>query len=203
VKSTGPGSILYRICFEIYFYSHLFQIYYSKNPILPCCTFLLLIYFAFYRELFIQSTTNILPSTWQFIALLPSRIDNPSYASGCKYLFFVCRYRLHSVAWFSYWIHTLVSQLREILTVAILHHPFLFGEIITQFQATSCSPRNNHLFGLLCFLLLMWFQVRVFGSNALGHLTWVVSWALYRSGRWVALARQWSTWLTIVVVCHC
>ena len=31
-------------------------------------------------------------------------IDNPSYASDCKYLFFVCRYRLDSVAWFSYWI---------------------------------------------------------------------------------------------------
>jgi hypothetical protein len=34
-------------------------------------------------------------------------IDNPSYASGCKYLFFVCRYHLHSVAWFSYWIDNL------------------------------------------------------------------------------------------------
>ena len=34
-------------------------------------------------------------------------IDNPSYALGCEYLLFVCRYRLHSVAWFSYWIDNL------------------------------------------------------------------------------------------------
>ena len=32
------------------------------------------------------------------------------------------------------WI-TLVSLLREILTIAVLHHPLLFGEIPTQIQA--------------------------------------------------------------------
>ena len=58
-------------------------------------------------------------------------IDNPSYASGCKYLFFVSRYRLHSVAWSPTGSITLVSSLREIPTVAVLHHPFLFGEILT------------------------------------------------------------------------
>ena len=30
-----------------------------------------------------------------------------TYASGCKYLSFVCRYRLHSVSWFSYWFDNL------------------------------------------------------------------------------------------------
>ena len=35
---------------------------------------------------------------------------------------------------------TLVSSLREIPTVAVLHHPFLFGEIPTQLQATSEVP---------------------------------------------------------------
>ena len=34
---------------------------------------------------------------------------------------------------------TLVSSLREIPTIAVLHHPFLFGEIPTQLQATSAA----------------------------------------------------------------
>ena len=43
----------------------------------------------------------------------------------------------NSVDWFSYWIDTLVSQLREIPTVVVLHHPFFFGETPAQFQAAS------------------------------------------------------------------
>ena len=52
----GPGSILYHICFEIYFYLLLFSDLYSKNAKIPGCTFYYLFYFAFYRDLFIQST---------------------------------------------------------------------------------------------------------------------------------------------------
>ena len=57
VKSTAPGSILYHICFPIYylplrsiFIRFYFQIYYSKNPKIPCCTFLLLILFRVYSR---------------------------------------------------------------------------------------------------------------------------------------------------------
>src|SRR4051812_23855166 len=57
--------------------------------------FLYLFDFVLPRDLFIQSHTN------QSI-FYPRGIENPSYASGCKYLFFMCRYRSHSVAWFSY-----------------------------------------------------------------------------------------------------
>ena len=51
--STALRSILYHICFPIYylpfryiFICFCFQIYYSKNPKVPCCTFLLLILFC-------------------------------------------------------------------------------------------------------------------------------------------------------------
>ena len=100
-----------------------FQIYYSKNPKIPC--FFFIYFILFYREIYLSKIiqTNL--------CFARGGIDNPSYASGYKYWFFVCRYHLHSVAWFSYWIDTLVSQLREIPTVAVLHHPFLFGEIPT------------------------------------------------------------------------
>ena len=92
-------------------------------------------FFTYFISCFIQIyLSNLIQFNLSFYR---EGIDNPSYASGCKYLFFVCRYHLHSVAWFSYWIDTLVSKLREIPTVAVLHHPFLFGEIPTQSQATS------------------------------------------------------------------
>ena len=96
----GPRSILYHICFEIYFYSLLFLDLLFQNPKIPFWTFYYLFYFVLLRDLFIQNhQTN--PS------FARGGIDNPSYASGCKYLFFMCRYRLHIVAWFSYWIDNL------------------------------------------------------------------------------------------------
>ena len=55
------------------------------------------IYFILrFREIYLS---NLLETNLSFTG----RDWKPSYASGCKYLFFVCRYRLHSVAWFSYW----------------------------------------------------------------------------------------------------
>ena len=62
-------------------------------------TYFILCFIQIYLSKLIQN----LPSFYR------GGIDNPSYALGCKYFLFVCRYRLHSVAWFSYWIDTLVS----------------------------------------------------------------------------------------------
>ena len=92
VKSTAPGSIFYHICFSIYLLPY-FQIYYSKNPKIPCCTsYLLILFHVLFRSIYVQIN----------LSFYHGGIDNPSYASGCKYLFFVCTYRLHSVDWFSY-----------------------------------------------------------------------------------------------------
>ena len=41
-------------------------------------------------------------SVCQFPALLPKRVDNPFYTSGCEYLLFVCRCYLRGVRRFSY-----------------------------------------------------------------------------------------------------
>ena len=46
-------------------------------------------------------------STTIFWHRYPKGIDNPFNTSGCNYLFFVCRYHLHSVAWFSNWFDNL------------------------------------------------------------------------------------------------
>ena len=136
VKSTAPGSIFYRICFPVYLLPYLFSDLLLQKPKNTLPHF----FFTYFISCFIQFYLSKLPQT--NLSFYHGGIDNPSYALGCKYLFFVCRYRLHSVAWFSYWIDTLVSQLREIPTIVVPHHPFLFGKIPTQFQATLISHEN-------------------------------------------------------------
>ena len=78
------------ICF---FY---FQIYIIKNPKIPCCV--LFTFICIY-----QSTTILSYPYVTFWHCYPKGIDNPFNASGCKYLLFVCKYHLRSIAWFSYW----------------------------------------------------------------------------------------------------
>ena len=131
MKSTAPGSILYHICLrDLFLFPFVCRSIIPKTQKYLAAIFCYLFYFAFPRDLFIQSTTN------QSI-FYPGGIDNPSYASGCKYLFFLCRYHLHSILGSSTGLIPWVSQPRGILTVDVLHHPFLFGEIPTQSLATS------------------------------------------------------------------
>ena len=53
--------------------------------------------------LFQKSKNTLLHFLLQFnLSQYRGGIDNPSQALGCKYFLFVCRYCLHSVAWFSY-----------------------------------------------------------------------------------------------------
>ena len=80
---------------RVYFLSYCFQIYYLKTQKYPAALFIYLFYFVFVSNLI------------QFNLSQYRGIDNPSYALCCKYLLFVCRYYLHSVAWFSYWIDKL------------------------------------------------------------------------------------------------
>ena len=102
VKSMVPGLFSHHIYFQIYIIICLFFIciFYFKSILSKTKKYLA----EFYLSLFYLHLPIYL-----FTDLLPRRIDNPSYASGCKYLFFVCRYHLHSLAWSSYWINTLVS----------------------------------------------------------------------------------------------
>ena len=57
-------------------------------------------FFTYFISCFCKIYLSNLP---QFnLSLYRRGIESLSYASGCKYLFFGCRYHLHSVAWFSY-----------------------------------------------------------------------------------------------------
>ncbi|XBI58756.1 hypothetical protein VPH35_039943 [Triticum aestivum] len=95
----GPGSLLYHISLRDLFSFFFLDLYY-RNP-----KNISLNFFAF---ICIYQSTRILSCQLDnFWHHYPKGIDNPFNTSGCKYLFFVCRYRLRSVAWFSYWLHNL------------------------------------------------------------------------------------------------
>ena len=63
--------------------------------------FLVLYFILCSREICLSNLLQI------YLYFYPGGIDNPSFPSGCKYLFLVCRCRSGSVAWFSYWFDNL------------------------------------------------------------------------------------------------
>ena len=126
VKSTAPRSLVYYIFLGVLFlFAFIFR---SINPKIQkylAAIFIYLFYLAFPRDLFIQSTT-ILPIFFTREGLTTPLLRR--VASIC----FLCAGAIYVV------LHgsrtgsiTLISSLREIPTVVVLHHPFLFGEIPT------------------------------------------------------------------------
>ena len=119
----GPriSSLLYLPSRSI-FICFYFQIYYTKNTKIPCCV-------LFYLRSIYSIYDNLFPSAHHLWRRYSKGIDNPFNTPGCEYLLFVCRCCLLGMRRFTYWFDNLVSPLREIPTVSILHHPFLFGQI--------------------------------------------------------------------------
>ena len=125
VKPTAPGSSFSYIClrytFPLHFYSDLLNQKY-KNTLLH------FILFAIYFFNLLQFSPVSVP-----ISGVVSRkgLTTPltrRVASGC----YLCAGAVYVVLLGSpTGSITLVSSLREIPTVAVLHHPFLFGEIPT------------------------------------------------------------------------
>src|SRR3989337_2691470 len=135
VKSTAPGSnfpsytfrsiLLFAFLFICIFY---FQIYISKNPKIPCCT----LFYSCFIEIFLSNLLHLVSRPRDnFWHRYPKGIDNPFNTSGCKYLFFVSGTVYIVLLGSPTSLITLVSSLRDIPVVAVLHHPYLFGEIPT------------------------------------------------------------------------
>ena len=123
VKPTAPGSSFSYICFAIYLH-FLFR---SIKPKIQK-------YFAalyFICDLFIQSITTFSRPHAVSGAVTREGLTTPltRRVARCCYL---CAGDVYVVLLGSpTGSITLVSSLREIPTVAVLHHPFLFGEIPT------------------------------------------------------------------------
>ena len=97
------GPRVYSLSYLLWVYLLLFSDLLFQKPKNTLLHFSFIYFILLYCEIYLS---NLLQNKSIFY---PGGIDNPSYASGCKYLFFVCMYRLHSVAWFSDWSITLVS----------------------------------------------------------------------------------------------
>ena len=117
VKPTALESSFSYICLAIYF-SFVFLFRSIKPKIQKYLAALYL--FAIYYSNLLQFSPVNLPSGTVTRKGLTTPLTH-RVASGC----------LHFVVWFSYWFDTLVSLLREIPTVAVLHHPLLLGETPT------------------------------------------------------------------------
>ena len=125
VKSTAPGSLLYYICLcDLFSFAFIFR---SIKPKIQ--KYLAAIYL--FRDLFILSTTF----TSRYLPILRRRTRKGLTTPLTRRVASIC-YLCAGVVYVVWGGSptgsiTLVSSLREIPTVAILHHPFLFGEIPT------------------------------------------------------------------------
>ena len=126
VKPMAPGSLLYYICLrDLFLFAFIFRSVKPKNKKVPFCNLLLFI-------LSRVPTRSIYPIYYNFTYLFTREgLTTPllcrvasicSLCAGDVYVV-LCGSPTGSI--------TLVSSLREIPTVAVLHHPFLFGELST------------------------------------------------------------------------
>ena len=101
MKPTALGSILYHICFLIYYLPLLFSDLLFQKPKNTFLHFLFTYFNSRFIEIYLSNLSQLLSHQLDnFWHHYPKGIGNPFHTSGCKYLFFVCRYRLHCVAWF-------------------------------------------------------------------------------------------------------
>ena len=125
VKSTAPGLFSIIFAFEIYFYSLLLSDLLIQKPKNTLLHFIII-------YLFHVSVRSIYPIYYKFIYLFTSEgLTTPltrRVASICS----LCAGTVYIVLRGSHTgLITLASSLREIPTIDVLHHPFLFGEIPT------------------------------------------------------------------------
>ena len=123
VKSTAPGSLLYYICLrDLFLFAFIFR---SVNTKIPCCNFYLFILYRIpARSIYLIYYYFTYPFTREGLTT-PLLCRVASICSLCAGAVYVV---LRGSPTGSI---TLVSSLREIPTIVVLHNPFLFGEIPT------------------------------------------------------------------------
>ena len=125
VKSTAPGSLAHIICLcDLLLFAFIFI---SINPKIQK-------YFAalyFICDLFIQSITTFSRHTPISATVTRKGLTTPLTRRVAR-ICYLCARAVYIVLLGSPTsLITLASYLREIPTVVVLHHPFLFGEIPT------------------------------------------------------------------------
>ena len=127
MKSTGPGSLLYYICLcNLFLFAFIFR---SINPKIQKYLATIFIYLFILSRVLARS---IYPIYYNFTyPYTREGLTTPllrRVASICSLCAGVVYVVLRGSPAGSI---TLVSSLREIPTVVVLHHPFLYGDILT------------------------------------------------------------------------
>ena len=133
-------SILYHICFLIYYLPLLFSDLLFQKPKYTLLKFLVIYFISCFREIYLSNLlqTNLSFTREGLTTPLTHRVASIcSLYEGTVYIVLLCS---------PTGSRNLVSSLREIPTVAVLHHPFLFGEILMWTRAICCQ--SNHTWRL-------------------------------------------------------
>ena len=125
MKPTAPGSLSHIFAFAIYFYFLLFSDLLIQKPQNTLLHFIL---FAIYLFNLLQLSPVDAPISG---TVTQKGLTTPLTRRVAR-IFYLCAEAVYVVLLGSpTGSITLVSSLREIPTVDVLHHPFLFGEIPT------------------------------------------------------------------------
>ena len=125
MKSTAPGSLLYHICFQDLF---LFDFIFI-SILLKTQKYLAEFYLLLFASINLLQFYPVNLPIYSIVTRMGSTTPLIRWVVSICYL---CAGAVHVVLRGSpTGSITLVSSLREIPTVAVLHHPFLFGEIPT------------------------------------------------------------------------
>ena len=125
MKPTAPGSLLYYICLcDLFLFAFIFRS--IKPKIQKYHSAIYSIWRSIYQHLQLSHVRLPIPGT-----VARKGVTTPLTRWGAS-ICYLCAGAIHVVLRASPTdLITLVSSLKEILTVVVLHHPFLFGEIPT------------------------------------------------------------------------
>ena len=125
VKSTAPGSILYHICLrDLFLFAFIFRSIIPKTQKYLAAFFVIYFILCFHEIYLFNLLQTYLSFTREGLTTpLTRQVACVCSLCACTVYILLLGSPTGSI--------TLVSSLREIPTAAVLHHPFLFGEIPT------------------------------------------------------------------------
>ena len=129
MKPTAPGSLSHIICLcDLFSFAYIFRCIKPKIQKYLAAIYSYLFYLAFDLSIYYKLFTSVCLS-WGaatrkgLTTPFTHRVASICYFCACAVYILLLGSPTGSI--------TLVSSLREIPTVVVLHHPFLFGEIPT------------------------------------------------------------------------
>ena len=132
MQSTAPGLFFIIFAFAIYFYLLLFSDLLIQKPKNTLLQFLFIYFISRSREIDLSIYHNFYAVYLPIYGSVTRKGLTTPLICQVASIYYLCAGAVHVVLRGSpTGSITLVSSLREIPIIAVLHHPFLFGEIPT------------------------------------------------------------------------